>query len=1217
MLTLIRSICLTSALTVVCGSAVGAVDGLADYTIVSLEDAAVSSFEFAEPGAFKRIDSAVGTWNAVAGRVLIDDKHAASGRQCLQLAGGPRSSVELAIDEDIQTNGNLTFRAERWTKRRPFSFRIEKQSDGKWSEIYNGDQKIKVGRPFLSSVDVPLNDPRATRLRFTVTSPPDTGILIDDVRIAPARPQRILSAEVVPFALPALVGNKNSPLIKLKIETIGRINPISLTGVHFRLEGTTNRLDLSAIRSFSSGSSPDFETTVRFGSEATPAENVVITGNQPLAEGTNYVWVACTLSDAADITHRIGAVCEKVVFSDGRVVQTEPIPSVQQMGVAIRNAGSDGVHTYRIPGLATTKRGSLIAVHDVRRRSGRDLPGDIDVGMSRSTDGGRTWEPMKVIMDMGADPTFRHDGIGDPSVLVDKTSGTIWCAATWSHGNRSWVGSMPGLTPDETGQFILVRSDDDGVTWSEPINITKQVKKPEWSFLLQGPGKGITMHDGTIVFPAQYQDAPNSVDKRANRLPHSTFIYSRDHGKTWSIGAGAYDDTTEAQVVELADNQIMINCRYNRASKRVVMTTSDLGKTWVEHPTSRKSLVEPGSCMASLINVGRELSQLGLAGKYSDRNDVLLFSNPDSLRGRNHITIKASLDGGRSWPAKHHLLLDEQRGAGYSCMTMIDAETVGILYEGSQAHMTFQRIKLADILNPPRNQKTKHPARVADDSGSAAAVSKQPGSDFALARVFGDHMVLQADQPIRVWGRAKPGSDVVVELGADSAKTTTGSRGRWQVTLAARPSDKNPQTLRATSGDSTDAVEDVLIGEVWLCAGQSNMEWPLSKSSGAEKAIYKSSDTQLRLMNFVGAARGGSGVYDQQTIDRLDASGFSTGTWAVAGPATSATFSAVGYYFAKRLRRELDRPVGIINVSIGGTPIEAWISANSLSQHPSLRQMVRGNWLDNPALDEWCQARAKANLKGGLTGDLKMPGDRFGPNHSFKPGFMFDAAIRPFTPMSIRGILWYQGESNGDNPQRIRQYDAAFPLLVSSWRAVFMNEQMPFAFVQLPAMDRPHWPTFRECQRRSLARVKNVGMAITIDTGDRRNVHPSQKKPVGRRLAQWALTKVYGASGPGMGPLYRSKRVEGKSLVLTLDCDGDELHTAPGQTADPRHFEIAGEDGVFHPATARIVGTRVRLTSPSVPRPRDARYAWAPFPDPRPNLVNSIGIPASPFSTEN
>ncbi len=341
------------------------------------------------------------------------------------------------------------------------------------------------------------------------------------------------------------------------------------------------------------------------------------------------------------------------------------------------------MNTYRIPGLATTNRGTLIAVYDVRHRNGGDLPGDIDVGMSRSVDGGRSWEPMRILMDMGNDPRHRYDGVGDPAILVDRVSGTLWVAGLWSHGNRGWHGSGPGLTPDETGQIVLVRSDDDGATWSKPINITSQIKKDAWCLMLQGPGKGITMRDGTLVFAAQFQDA---LDKK--RLPYSTIIYSRDHGQTWQAGTGAHEDTTEAQVVELDPGVLMLNCRYNRAPSRVVMTTRDLGKTWQEHPTSKQALIEPGACMASLIDVGRETHR---------ESQWLLFSNPNSTTARHRITIKASPDRGSTWPLNHQLLLDEGLGAGYSCMSMIDDQTIGIVYEGSQAHLTFQRIPLSEF----------------------------------------------------------------------------------------------------------------------------------------------------------------------------------------------------------------------------------------------------------------------------------------------------------------------------------------------------------------------------------------------------------------------------------------------------------------------------------------------------------------------------------------
>jgi sialidase-1 len=698
-----------------------------------------TSFEKLTAGDFKSVDSEVGTWVATSGRSRIDNQHAKSGRQCLHLVGGEESVVELKVGEGAKTDGQLSFWAERWTSRSPFSFRVEKQSQGQWTEIFNGDEQVRVGRAFLSKFVIPLGDPKLSRLRFTVTSPANTGILIDDVRIEPARPQRIASVEVIPMTLPALVGNPASALLKLKIDTEGTLAPIFLTELGMTLDGTDDRQDLQFVAVYCSESSSIFSSQKQFGESLKPNDKLTFTGNQPLAEGGNYFWIAGKLNDQANLDHRVGAVCSQVTFSNGQTMELKHEPTSQRMGVAVRRSGDDGVHTFRIPGLATTNQGTLIGVYDVRHRSGGDLPGDIDVGMSRSTDGGRTWEPMKIIMDMGDDPDFRFDGIGDPTVLVDKTTGTVWCAATWSHGNRSWNGSQPGLEPEETGQFMLVKSDDDGVTWSQPINITKQVKKPEWSFLLQGPGKGITLSDGTLVFPAQYQDPPNPTNKRAHRLPHSTFIFSRDHGQSWDVATGAFDDTTEAQVIETTDGKIMINCRYNRQGKRVVMTTADRGQTWIEHPTSRRALIEPGACMASLINVGRELGRKDMA--------TLLFANPNSPRGRSRMTIKASTDLGQTWPPQHQLLLDEQNSRGYSCLSMIDENTVGILYEGSQADMTFQRIPLVDIL----------------DGNPAAA----PQS-LSFERVFGDHMVLQANQPIRVWGSAKPGSAITFVAGQNA-----------------------------------------------------------------------------------------------------------------------------------------------------------------------------------------------------------------------------------------------------------------------------------------------------------------------------------------------------------------------------------------------------------------------------------------------------------------
>ena len=361
-------------------------------------------------------------------------------------------------------------------------------------------------------------------------------------------------------------------------------------------------------------------------------------------------------------------------------------------GTPLRSHGQDGVDTYRIPGLATTTNGTLIAVYDVRHDNARDLQGNIDIGMSRSVDGGKTWEPMKIILDMktwGGLPE-EQNGVGDPCILVDRNTGTIWVAGLWAHGKpgkRVIQASEPGLDPSHSAQWVLVRSDDDGKTWSKPINITRQVKNPFWKIVFQGPGKGICMRDGTLVFPAQYWDGKN--------VSYSTIVWSRDHGKTWHCGTGAKPDTTEAQVVELGSGGLMLNMRDNRnrtdksaSNGRAVAITRDLGKTWTAHPSSNNALPEP-VCMASLIR-----EDFVVKGR---RQRVLLFSNPDSKFRRERITIKASLDDGYTWPEQYRLLLDAGKGRGYSCMTKIDDSTIGILYEGSQADLVFQRVGIDEL----------------------------------------------------------------------------------------------------------------------------------------------------------------------------------------------------------------------------------------------------------------------------------------------------------------------------------------------------------------------------------------------------------------------------------------------------------------------------------------------------------------------------------------
>ncbi len=423
--------------------------------------------------------------------------------------------------------------------------------------------------------------------------------------------------------------------------------------------------------------------------EADVRKNTVkLETTQKLFPGVNFFWIGIELDETASLDDTFRVRLDEVKADKRNLplsfLSTSDIE--HRTAVGVRYAGDDGSKAFRIPGLTTTRKGTLLGVYDVRYNNSVDLQEHVDVGLSRSTDGGRTWEEMRLPLSFGNEGGLpsAQNGVGDPSILVDEKNNTVWVIALWTHGmgnQRAWWSSQPGMDKSHTGQLVLTKSTDDGVTWSAPINITEMVKRPEWYLLLHGPGRGITMKDGTLVFPIQF------IDK--DRMPHAGIMYSKNRGKTWTIHEPARSNTTEAQVAEIEPGVLMLNMRDNRGGSRAVSITKNLGRTWTEHASSRSALIEP-VCMGSLLHIQAKKNVL--------KRDLLLFSNPNSTKERKNMTIKVSLDGGLTWEKENSLCLDEGQSWGYSCLTQIDEETIGILYEGSTAHMVFQRIKIKDLV---------------------------------------------------------------------------------------------------------------------------------------------------------------------------------------------------------------------------------------------------------------------------------------------------------------------------------------------------------------------------------------------------------------------------------------------------------------------------------------------------------------------------------------
>ena len=488
----------------------------------------------------------------------------------------------------------------------------------------------------------------------------------------------------------------------------------------------------------------------------------------------------------------------------------------------------------------------------------------------------------------------------------------------------------------------------------------------------------------------------------------------------------------------------------------------------------------------------------------------------------------------------------------------------------------------------------------------------------ALAPLFGDHAVLQAGRPVPVWGTAGAGDPVAVTFRGQTARAVADAGGRWTVTLAPLAASAEPSDLVA-AGATTAAAHDVVVGEVWLCSGQSNMEFTVA--SGGPASRVDNAAAEVAAANFPRVRQ----IRVERAVASAPAVDAKLGGWQPASPATVAQFTAVGYFFARDVHQALGVPVGIILSSWGGTPIESWMSDGARAS-TSVAGTLEARW--RAAKSEWPPERvarypadmaawqkAQADAEAAhAKNPLPWPPPPASDDSPARPGGLYNAMIAPLQPCAMRGILWYQGESNVG---RAAEYAELLNTLIRSWRAGWGQGDLPFLFVQISSfgnrLDRTDrgWAQLREAQAQVLG-APATGMAVTVDIGNPENVHPTNKQDVGRRLALLAEAKVYGMAVECSGPVFAGAAREGKAMRVRFTHAGALLVARAGPV---RTLEIAGRDRVFHSAAGAIDGDTLVVSSPEVDEPAAVRYAWTDAPEP--NLYNDAGLPAVPFRSDN
>lgn len=498
-----------------------------------------------------------------------------------------------------------------------------------------------------------------------------------------------------------------------------------------------------------------------------------------------------------------------------------------------------------------------------------------------------------------------------------------------------------------------------------------------------------------------------------------------------------------------------------------------------------------------------------------------------------------------------------------------------------------------------------------------ATLSLAARAELKLPAIIGDNMVLQQKQANPLWGWDTPGTEVTVKFAGQTKTAKADEKGKWTVKLDAVPANAKPATI-SIKGTTAKELKNVLVGEVWICSGQSNMQFTVQSNWDGDLEVATAKYPNIRLISVPQV-----GTQEPQYDFK--------GEWKECSPQTVGGFSAVGYFFGRVLHKTLDVPVGLINDSWGGSAAEAWVRRDVLEKDPRFKSLMDG-WVQrekdlssDAAKQNYEKQLAAWKAKADAAKAAKQPFTERQPQSpqstltgNSRPGNIFNGVLLPTIGYGIKGVIWYQGESNAG---RAYEYSYLFPLMISHWRELWKQGDFPFYWVQLadfmaekPQPGDSAWAELRESQTKTQTAIKNGGQAVIIDIGEANDIHPKNKRDVAERLVRWALVKDYGLKLPYRSPEYKSIEIQGPKAIVSIDSFGSNLRTV--DVTEVRGFAICGEDKKWEWATAKILpGNKVEVSSPKVAKPVAVRYAWAD--NPVCNLYSTDGLPVTPFRSDD